>query len=121
MRLPVAAAFAMMALLISWCIGTSVEAKTDFSALSILVNFTRKLRGKTLESETDAGDGGGGDGRDANRTTLRDALNLRLRKNRPSTSSTLVNRTESGRPCSPPGGTEVEMGEINNVVPANIV
>ena len=122
-RLPVGAVLAMMTLLISWCVGTTVEAKTDFSALGTLVDFTRKLRGKSSEPGTDAGDGGGGDGLDANRTTLRDTFNLhrRLRKQRPSMSSTLVNRTESNGPRSPSGETGVEMGKINNMVPASVV
>jgi len=116
----------MMILLISWCVGTTFEAKTDFSALGTLVDFTRKLRGKTSESGIDGGDCGGDDGQDVSRTTLRETFNLhrRLRKQRPSTPSTLVGRTESNGPCSPPVGTGVEMGEINkinNTVPANVV
>ena len=127
-RLPVGIVFVIMILLISWCVGTTFEAKTDFSTLDRvhvfkdhLVDFTRKLRGKASEPELDAGDGGDDDGQDMRETlnrmeSLKEALSRpwRPRRHRASTSATLVNPIGNG-------GTGVVMGEMNNKVPASVV
>ena len=54
-RISVAAVLLIVTLLISWCIGTTFETETDFSALGSihvvkdrLVQFTRSLRGKAM-------------------------------------------------------------------------
>jgi len=131
-KLLVGIVLAMMVLLVLWCVGTIVEAKTDFSALDRvhafkdhLGDFTRKLRGKTSEPEPSAGDGGGDDGQDISETlnrmgSLKEAFNRHLRPRR-QTSATLVNPIGSNGPCGPPGGTGVEMGEMNNGVPTSVV
>ena len=56
-RIPVAAMLSVVMLLISWCIGTTFQAETGFSALSRVhvlkhefVKFTRSLRGVAIES-----------------------------------------------------------------------
>lgn len=118
-RLPVGVVLAMILMLISWCIWTTLEAKTDFSLLSSidalkdrLVDFTQGARGKTSEHESGAGDDGGQArikpiSRSA---TFKEALTkFRPRRSRASTSATLVN----GRI---PGVTPVlEMGKFKNV------
>jgi len=127
-RLPVGIVLATMVLLISWCVGTTFEAKTDFSALDRvhvlkdhLVDFTRKLRGKGSEPELDVGDGGDDDGQDISETlnrmgSLKEAFSRpwRPRRQRASTSATLVNPIGNG-------GTGVAMNEMNNKVPASVV
>ena len=134
-KLLVGIVLAMMVLLVLWCVGTIVEAKTDFSALdrvhafkNHLVDFTRKLRGKTSEPEPSAGDGGGDDGQDISEALNRigswkETFNrhLRPRRQRASTSATLVNPIGNNGPCGPPGGTGVEMGEMKNGVPTSVV
>ena len=120
-KLSVGIALAMMILLISWCTWPVVAARTNFSASGAancltgwLINFTRDMRGKTLDSEPDAGDS---KRRKLYRSgTLKEAFNF-IRARRRSTSSTLVNAkwTGSNGSCaSPPGSTEAEVGETNN-------
>ena len=134
-RLPVGIVLAMMVLLITWCVGTTFEAKKDFSALGRahefkdrLVDFTRKLRGKASEHVIDVGDGGRDDGQDMSgmpnpTVTLKEAFSrcTRPRRKRASTASTLVNLTGSNRPFGSPDGTGVEMGKMDNKVPASVV
>jgi hypothetical protein len=119
-RLPVGIVLAMMILLISWCVGTTFEAKTDFSALSILSDFTRMLRGRARESGPNAGDGGGDDGQNTSGAlgragAFREALNRywRQRRRRASVASTLVDSTGSNGACVSPGGRGVEMSGMN--------
>ena len=131
-RLPVGIVLAMMALLISWCVWTSLEAKADYSVLdrvddlkNRLVDFTRDLRGKTSEHGSDATGGGNNDGQSnsgkLNRSgTLKEAFD-RIRWPRPSTSSTLVNRTGSNGSRSTPDKTGVEMGGMSNGEAGNAV
>ena len=122
-RLPVGVVLVMILMLISWCIWTTLEAKTDFSLLSTihdlkdrLVWFTRGVRGKTPEPGPDAGDFRGGDGQGNTRRpsrsgTLRETLSrFRLQRARASTSATLVNPT--GTTGYVPGATVVEMDKI---------
>ena len=125
-RLPVGAVLVMIVLLISWCVSTTFEAKTDFSLLGGvhvlkdgLVNFTRGLRGKTSESGPDTGDTGGESGRGRSVTlscleTLKKALNRLLRPRRPrfSTSSTLVDWTRNNG-HDPPDAATMEMSEVD--------
>ena len=112
-RLPVGVVLVMILMLISWCIWTTLEAKTDFSVLTSvhdlkdrLVAFTQGARGKTSEPGSDAGDDGGqGRIRPLSRSeTFKEALTrFRPRRSRASTSATLVN----GRP-----GAALEMDKI---------
>ena len=137
-KIPVGVVLLIMILLISWCVGTTVEAKTDFSALvrfhvfkDHLVKLTRSLRGKTTEPGLDVGDAGGEDGQGTSgvpsRTgSLKEAFRFsrhwRLRRNRASTTSTLVNPMGgSNGPCGPLDGTGVEMDEVNSEVLASAV
>ena len=62
-KLSVGVVLAVMVLLITWCVWTTVEAQADFSVLERvhflkdrLVCFTRRLRGKTHEPGPDTGD-----------------------------------------------------------------
>jgi len=112
-RLPVGVVLVMILMLISWCIWTTLEAKTDFSVLisfrdlkDRLVGFTQGARGKTSEPGPGAGDDGGqGRIRRLSRSeTFKDALTrFRPRRSRASTAATLVN----GRP-----GAAVKMDKI---------
>ena len=123
-RLPVGVVLVMIVLLISWCVWTTLEAKGDFSLLSIvhnlkdsLVGLSRRLQGTTSDPESDAEDAGGGDGqgnirRLSRSETLKEAFN-RLRRPRASTSATLVDRTGING-CVPPGPTAVEMHKIKS-------
>jgi len=129
-RLPVGVVLAMMALLISWCISTNLEAKLDFSVLvkvhdlkDRLVNFTRDLRGKTPELGPDTGGGGHDDGTLQRSVTFKEAFaRLRqLRRPRVSMSETLVDPTRSSGLYGPRNGTTVEMGEINKEESGNAV
>ena len=133
-RLPVAAILLIVMLLISWCVGTTFEAKTDFSALGRvhilkdhLVNLTRSLRGKTMEQGVYEGDTSDDYGQDASGTlkrteTLKEAFSRPWRRRqRASTSSTLVNSPRSNGARGPSGGTGVEMGEMNNKAPVSEV
>lgn len=130
-RLPVGVVLAIIILLISWCVSTTLEAKADFSFCrgvhawkDGLVNFTRGLRGKTPESGSDAGDptyddGPGKGGMLRRSETFKEAFNrLRPRRARASTSATLVNPT--GTNVYGPQ-TAVEMGKIDNKVSGSVV
>ena len=119
-KLPVGILLVMMLFLVSWCVWTTLEAKADFSILSRvydlkdgLVGFTRGLRGKTSEPESDAGDGGSV--MLTKPGPLKEAFNRlrRPREPRVSTSSTLVSQIRGGR-YGPPDVTVVEMDGINN-------
>jgi len=121
-RLPVGIVLAMMILLTSWCVWTSLEARKKFSILDgvhvlrdRLVNFTRSLRGKP-----DASDCGSDDGRDG---MLKEAFTRlrQLRRPRVSVSSTLVNAAGNNEPYGPPNGAGVEMSEINKKEPGDAV
>ena len=133
-RIPVATVLLIVMLLISWCIGTTFEAKTDFSALDRihvlkdgLVKLTRGLRGKATEPGVYEGDTGDDYGQDTSGTlkrtgTLKEAFSRHWRRRqRASTSSTLVNSPGSDGLRGPSGGAGVEMGEMNNKVPAGEV
>jgi hypothetical protein len=125
-RLPVGVVLVMIVLLISWCVSTTFEAKTESSLLGGIhvlkdgvVDFTRGLRGKTSEPGSVAEGVGDEDGQGRGVTlsrseTLKGALNRLRRPRRPrfSTSSTLVDWNRSnGR--GPPDAATVEMGEID--------
>ena len=126
-KLPVGVVLALVILLISWCVSTSLEAKKDISVLDRvrdfkerLIEFTRSLRDRIAEPGLDTGDAGGGDGQGVNGTpdrtgSLRETLNRlrRPRRSRTWTVSTLVDPTGSNGPCSVPGRTEVEMGDMS--------
>jgi len=114
-RVPVGVILVMILMLISWCIWTTLEAKTDFSLLSSvhtlkdrLVDFTRDARGRTSEPGLDAGDAGDDDGQGKIRRsgTLRETFS-RLRLQRAPTPTTLVNQTGTS-------GTVVEMDKIKD-------
>lgn len=131
-RLPVAVVLGLMALLISWCVWTSLEAKVDFSVLEQvhdfkdrLVKFTKSLRGKTSEPGVEAGNGGDDDDQDPKGILSRTGMLLRRhsRPQRPraSTSSTLVNQTGSSGQCSTPGETTLEMNSMNKKGPESAV
>ena len=122
-RVPVGVILVMILMLISWCIWTTLEAKTDFSLLSSvhtlkdrLVDFTRGARGNASEPGSDVGDAGDDDGQGKIRRlsrsgTLKEAFGrLRPRRPRASTSATLVNPT--GVIGFVPGVTIVEMDKI---------
>jgi hypothetical protein len=125
-RLPVGVVLVMIVLLISWCVSTTFEAKTDFSLLGGvhvlkdgLVDFTRGLRGKTSESGPDTGDAGDENGRRRSVTlsrseTLKGALNRLCLPRRPrfSTASTLVDSTRNNG-HSPPDAATMEMSEVD--------
>ena len=116
-KLPVGVVLAMMVILISWCIWTTLEAGGDISFLGwahalkgVLAGFIRRLQGKATESGPDEGNGGDRD-RQGKSRALKEVFN-RLRPprgHRFSTSSTLVN---AGR-CGPLHTTEVEMSEVD--------
>ena len=127
-RLPVAIVLGLMALLISWCIWTSLEAKVDFSVFEQvhvfkdrLVKFTRSLRGKTSEPGVEAGNGEDDDDRDPKGILSLLGRHSRPQKPRVSTSSTLVNQTGSSGQCSTPGETTLEMNSMNKKGPGNAV
>jgi len=88
-----------------------------------LVNFTRSLRGKAMEPGVYEGDTRDDYGQDTSGTlkrtgTLKEAFSRPWRRRqRASTSSTLVNSPRSNGVCGSSGGTGVEMGEMNNKVP----
>jgi len=121
-------------LLILWCVGTTFEAKTDFSALGRvhvlkdqLVKLTRGLRGKNTELVLYEGDTRDDDSQDSGGMlkqtgTLKEAFSRPWRRRqRASTNSTLVNSPRGNGLNGSPGGTGVEMGEMNNKVPASEV
>ena len=125
-RLPVGGVLAMIVLLISWCVWTTLEAKGNISLLSIvhdlkvgLVGVTGPLRGKTSNFGSDAGGTEDGDGQGNIRRlsrsgTLKEAFNrLRPRRPRASTSATLVDRPGIDGSV-PPDPTLVEMDKIKS-------
>ena len=126
-RLPVGVVLAMIVMLISWCVWTTLEAKGDFSLLSKvhilkggLVGFTRTLRGKTSETGSDTGDGGDDDSQSKVGTlsrsgTFKVALDRlrRPRRSRASTSATLVNQAGINV-YGPRDATSVEMAKMKN-------
>jgi len=129
-RIPVAAVLLIVTLLISWCIGTTFEAETDFSALGSvhvlkdhLVKFTRGLRGKATEpglyeegARDDDGQGTGGMLKPTG--TLKETFSRPWRRRkRASTNATLVGSPGRKGSYGPPDGAGVEMGEMNNNVP----
>ena len=130
-KFSVGVALAMIILLISWCIWTSIEAGADFSVFGSihdlkdrLVNFTRGLRGPVPKPVSSAGERESGNGRGENRRsslsgTLKEAFS-RFRRNRGiSTSSTLVGHNPAGSKVvfRPSDCAEVEMREIGNEEP----
>jgi len=112
-KLPVGVVLVMILMLISWCIWTTLEAKTDFSVLTSFRDLKDRLVGSTQgarDETSEPGPGAGGDGgqgrirRLSRSETFKDALTrFRPRRSRASTSATLVN----GRP-----GAAVEMDKI---------
>jgi hypothetical protein len=106
-RLTVGVVLVIIILLTFWCVSTTLEAKTGFSLLhgirgskDGLVGFTRGVSGKTSES-------------------LKGAFNrLRPRRQRASTSATLVNPTWA---TSYGPQTAVEMDEIGNKMSGSAV
>jgi hypothetical protein len=118
-KLPVGVVLMMIVLLISWCVSTTFEAKTEFSFLSGvhvlkngLVDFTRSLRGKTSERGSDAEDTGDEDGEGKSVScseTLKGVFNRRPRRQRASTSSMPVDSARSNG-CGPLDTGTVEMG-----------
>ena len=132
-RIPVAAVLLIVTLLISWCIGTTFEAETDFSALGSvhvlkdhLVNFTRGLRGKATEPELHEGDARDDEGQGTG-GMLKPTGSLKTfsrpwrRRKRASTNATLVGSPGSKGSYGPPDGAGVEMGEMNNNAPVSEV
>ena len=125
-RLPVGVVLTVIVMLISWCVWTTLEAKSDFSVLvrvhdlkDGLVDFTRRLRGKISGPVSDAGDVGGGAGQGRIRRlsrseTFKEAFNkLRPRRPRASTSATLVDSAGING-FRPRDATSLEMAKIKN-------
>lgn len=128
-KLSVGIAVAMMILLISWCIWTTIEVGTDFSVFDSvhrlkdhLVVFTKGLRGKGSELGSDTGDGEGDDtkgksGRFYRSGQLKEAFDFVRRRRGVSTSSTLVgfNQAMGNGSSRPSDSTGLEMGKIGNI------
>ena len=123
-RLPAGIVLVVMVLLISWCVWTMLEARVEFSLLGGvhalkggLVDFTRRLQGKTSGPGSDEGYNG-----DSNRKgALKEAFNRRRRQqgHKRSTSSLLVHPTWNTP--EPPNATLMEMGEIITEEPRSVV
>jgi hypothetical protein len=132
-KLSVGIAIALMILLISWCIWTTIEAGTDFSAHNSvhrlkdqLVKFTRGLRGKYSVPGPEVGNGEDGDRRGKRRKfyrsgTLKEAFDFVRRRRGVSMSSTLVGVNLGNGSSRPSDSTGVEMGKMNNKEPGSAV
>ena len=117
-KLPVGIVLAIVILLISWCVRTTMGPRSDFSVLGRvhllkdrLVDFTRRLRGKTPEPGPDAGDGEGGNRQSEGRSlqqsgTLMDAFKFLRGRRR--------HRPRRQQHSSESTSTGVEMSEIRN-------
>ena len=125
-KLSAGIAIAMMMLLISWCIWTTVEVGTDFSSLGgvhrlkeHLVKFTRGLRGKFSEPGSDGGADEEGDrrgkrGKFYRSGPLKEAFDFVRRRRGVSMSSTLVGANLANGLSRPSDSTGVEMGKRNS-------
>lgn len=121
-KLLVGVIFLMVVLLIFWCVLTTVEAETNFSALSGLhrsvkdyfVGLARGLRGSNPQVRPVVEDGGYGNGRGLETSRTFSFIRRRRRK-RGSTLSTLVNENPVGSNASGclSDNTGIELNEIN--------
>jgi hypothetical protein len=127
-KITVGIALAMMILLISWCIGTTLEAGADFSVHDSvhrlkdrLVKFTRGLRGKVSGPGPDVGDGKDKDKEQKSGGLYRSGpskgtFNFRLRRRGVSKCVTLVSVGPTADHPSDSTGVE-----INNKEPGDAV
>ena len=123
-RLTMGVVLAMVVLLISWCVWTTMEAQSDISILERVhllkdrfVGFTRHLRGKTPEPGPDAGDGQGSDSQSEGGSlqqsgTLTEAFKFWRRRRQTSTTLVGINLSVDKRSHSLPKSTGVKMSEI---------
>lgn len=132
-KLSAGIALALMILLISWCIWTTVEAGTDFSVFGSvhhlkdqLVKFTRGLRGEASGPMPDAGDGEDGDSQGGSEKfyqlgPLKEALKFARRRRGVSMNSTLVGVNVGNGSSRPSDSTGVEMSKFKNNGPGSAV